>query len=70
MEAINIALSRNFREKDWSVEIDGKRHEHVSTDTLDDLVDYALIAAQQNLLEAEAPADSSELNSGVSPPSD
>jgi hypothetical protein len=70
VEAINITLSRNFTEKDWSVEIDGNLHEHVSTNTLDDLVEYALIAAQQSLLEVEAPADSSEMDSGVSPRSD
>lgn len=70
MEAINIMLSRNLTEKDWSVEIDGNLHEHISTSTLDDLVEYALVAAQQSLLEVEAPADSSETVSVVSPHSD
>jgi hypothetical protein len=69
MEAINISLSRNYSERDWSVEIDGHLYDHISTRTLDDLVDYALIAAQQNLLESEALTGSSETDSGVSTPS-
>ncbi len=69
MEAINISLSRNYSERDWSVEIDGHLYDHISTRILDDLVDYALIAAQQNLLESEALTGSSETDSGVSTPS-
>jgi len=69
VEAITITLSRNFAEKDWSVEIDGILYEHVSTNTLDDLVEYALIATQQSLLEVEASAES-EMDSGVCPRSD
>jgi hypothetical protein len=71
VEAINVILSRNLTEKNWSVEIDGNLYEHISTKTLDDLVEYALIAAQQSLLEVETPADSSsEMGSGASPHSD
>jgi hypothetical protein len=69
MEAINISLSRNHSEQDWSVEIDGTLHDHISTKTLDDLVEYALLVAQQNLLESETSSDSSETDS-VSVPSD
>jgi hypothetical protein len=69
VEAINITLSRNFAEKDWSVEIDGILYDHISTKTLDDLVEYALIATQQSLLEPEAPAEN-EMDSGAYPRSD
>jgi hypothetical protein len=69
MEAINISLSRNYSEQDWSVEIGGSLHDHVSTRTLDDLVEYALLVAQQSLLESETLIDSSEADS-VSAPSD
>jgi hypothetical protein len=69
MEAINISLSRNYSEQDWSVEIDGSLHDHIPTSTLDDLVEYALLVAQQSLLESETPIDSSEMDS-VSAPSD
>jgi hypothetical protein len=69
MEAINISLSRNYSERDWSVEIGGQRYDHISTRILDDLVDYALIAAQHNLLESEALTSGSETDSVVSTPS-
>jgi hypothetical protein len=50
----NIRLFRNFEEKDWSVQIDGKLYDHISTNTLDDLLEYTSIAAQQRLLGIEA----------------
>jgi hypothetical protein len=67
MEAISISLSRNSSEKDWSVEIDGTLHDHISTQTLDDLIEYALLVAQQNLLENEAPIGTSETDSVFAP---
>jgi hypothetical protein len=60
MEAISISLSRNHAEQDWSIEIDGTLYDHISTRTLDDLVEYAVVVAQQNLLEKETTTDSSE----------
>jgi hypothetical protein len=69
MEPITIWLSRNKSEQDWSVEIDGSVHRHISTRTLDDLVEYTLLVAQETLLETEASTDSSETVS-VSDPSD
>ena len=57
METISIVLHRNHTEQDWSVQIDGTQHNHVSTATLDDLIDYALVAAQQTLLELLEPED-------------
>jgi hypothetical protein len=54
VEAIMIALSRNPSEKDWSVEISGNLYEHISTNEVDSLVEYAMLAAQQNLLEADS----------------
>ena len=56
METMTIRLSRNQSEQDWSVEIDGKLHDHISTRDLDDLVEYALVVAQQSLLESETSA--------------
>jgi hypothetical protein len=67
MEAISISLSRNSSEKDWSVEIDGTLHDHISTQTLDDLIEYTLLVAQQNLLENEAPIGTSETDSVFAP---
>jgi hypothetical protein len=60
MESINILLNRNQTQQDWSIEIDGIQHNHVSSTTLDDLIDYALVAAQQNLLESEDDASSND----------
>ena len=67
MEAITIKLSRNQSEQDWSVEIDGSLHDHISTRDLDDLVEYALVLAQQNLLESEPSTDETD---SISVPSD
>jgi hypothetical protein len=53
MKSINILLYRNRSRQDWSVEIDGTRHNHVSTAKLDDLIEYASVAAQQDLLAPE-----------------
>jgi hypothetical protein len=39
------------RFEDWSVEINGLRHDHVSSKTLEDLVECALIVAQKLLAE-------------------
>ncbi len=69
MEPITILLSRNTSEQDWSVEIDGRQHKHISTKTLDDLIEYTLLAAQQALLESETSSESSETES-ISVPSD
>jgi hypothetical protein len=64
MEAITISLSRNHSERDWSVVIDGHVYEQISTKTLDDLVDYVLIAAEHSLLESEAITRVSEMDFG------
>jgi hypothetical protein len=49
MQEIKIKLWRNAQAQDWSLEILGKRHEHIGSDTVNDLVEYALLAAQQEL---------------------
>jgi hypothetical protein len=55
MNMILIVLYRNSTQRDWSVQIDGIRFDHVSTETLDDLVEYSSLAAQQQLLEPRIP---------------
>jgi hypothetical protein len=55
--------SEHHSEQDRPAEIDGILGDHVSTKTLDDLVEYAVVVAQQNLLETENPAGSSETDS-------
>jgi hypothetical protein len=54
MQEIKIKLWRHTEEKDWSAEVYGKLHEHISAKTVDELVEYVVVAAQQALLEPEA----------------
>jgi hypothetical protein len=51
MQKLNVMLWMNQVE-DWSVEINGLRHDHVSSEILEDLVECALIVAQKVLTEA------------------
>jgi hypothetical protein len=58
MREIHIILWRHEEEDNWSVQIDGKLHQYVSARTIDEVVEYAVVAAEQALLEPEAPIDS------------
>jgi hypothetical protein len=46
---IAISLWYNDESLDWSIEIDGQRHEHVTSDIMEALVECALIVAQIQL---------------------
>jgi hypothetical protein len=52
MGEIHIRLRRNDELMDWSVEINGRFHEHVLDDGLTDLVEGALIVAAKSLIQA------------------
>lgn len=52
MQEIRIKLWRNDETEDWSIEINGLRHERISTETLECLVECALIVAEKSLIEA------------------
>lgn len=52
MREINIRLFRNDERHDWSVEINGRFHEHVSNEGLTDLVEGALIIAARSLIQS------------------
>ncbi len=56
MQEIKIKLWRHSEARDWSAEVYGEVHNHISTKTVDELVEYVLVAAQQVLLEPEAAA--------------
>jgi hypothetical protein len=58
MQNIHIKLWHHGEEENWSVEINGKHHKHVSTETVDELVEYVLVAAQEALMNPEAPLGS------------
>ena len=51
MQEIKIRFWRNAEAQDWSVEINGVRHEHVSSEILEDLVETALIVGEEQLME-------------------
>ena len=51
MQEINIRIWLN-ETQDWSIEINGLRHEHVSTHVMEDLVEAAMIVAENSLSEA------------------
>ena len=53
MREINIKLWHNHGSGDWSVEIDGLRHEHVSAQEMEDLVEAAMVVAEKSLIGAE-----------------
>ena len=52
MKQINIDLWLNDEVQDWSIEINGLRHEHVTSEIMEDLVECALIVAERTLTEA------------------
>ena len=56
MKKINVRIWRNEVANDWSVEINGKLRRHVSAETLDDLVEFAVVAAQEALLKCKKSA--------------
>jgi hypothetical protein len=50
MSEIHIKLQRNKESHDWSLEINGRLHEHVSDEGLTDVVEGALIVAAKTLI--------------------
>jgi hypothetical protein len=53
-QEIGISLWHNDESLDWSIEIDGLRHEHVTSEIMEALVECALIVAQMSLARALA----------------
>ena len=52
MQEINVKIWRKHGEQDWSVEINGKRHDSVAVEAIKELVERALINAKESLIEA------------------
>jgi hypothetical protein len=52
MREINIKLFRNEELHDWSMEINGRFHEHISNEGLTDLVEGSLIVAAKSLIQS------------------
>lgn len=53
MQEINVKLWRNHGSEDWSIEINGLLHEHLSAQEMEDLVEAAMIVAEKSLMGAE-----------------
>jgi len=53
-KAIRLILWHNDESLDWSVEIDGQRHEHVTSEVMEALVECAVIVAQMSFTRALA----------------
>lgn len=52
MQQLNVKLRRNQQEQNWSVEINGRSHDFISIEEVDELVKRALINAQESLTDA------------------
>jgi hypothetical protein len=50
MHEINVKLWRNHQQQDWSVEINGTRHDSLTIETIEDLMERALIDAEKAML--------------------
>jgi hypothetical protein len=50
MKELNLQIWRNEEPGDWSVSINGVRHEHVTAQTLEDLVEHAVIVTEKSLV--------------------
>lgn len=53
MRNIEVKLWHHIESDTWSIQIDGVLRANVSTATVDDLIEYAVVAAQQELLQQE-----------------
>jgi hypothetical protein len=51
-QGLEIQMWLNDESLDWSVEINGQCHEHVSSDVMEALVECALIMAEASLMKA------------------
>jgi hypothetical protein len=50
MQELGIKLWRNDGVEDWSIEINGLRHEHVCAQEMEELVEAAMIVAERSSL--------------------
>jgi hypothetical protein len=60
MQEIHITFRTHEQGESWSIEINGKFYSHMSTTTVDELVEYAVVAAEEALMNPEAPLASND----------
>jgi hypothetical protein len=51
MQQLNVKLSHNEREQNWSVEINGKSYDFISIESVKELVKDALIDAEESRVD-------------------
>jgi hypothetical protein len=56
MQEIHITFWTHEQNANRSIEINGKFYSHISTKTVDELVEYAIVAAEEALTNPEVPA--------------
>jgi hypothetical protein len=56
MREINLKLWFNDEHRDWSIEIDGRIHDHIAGEGLTELVEGALIVAAKSLIQGSVNA--------------
>jgi hypothetical protein len=52
MQQVKIDLWHNDEALDWFIEVNGLRHEHVTSEIMETLFEYALIVAEKSLTRA------------------
>jgi hypothetical protein len=50
VQEINVKLWRNHQQQDWSVEINGTRHDSLTIESIEELMARALIDAEKAML--------------------
>jgi hypothetical protein len=55
MQEIHITFWTHEQDESWSIEINGKFYGHISTTTVDELVEYAVVVAEEALMNPEVP---------------
>jgi hypothetical protein len=53
VQEINIKLWRNDGADDWTVELNGRRHEHVCAQEIEDLIEAAVSVAEKSLTDEQ-----------------
>jgi hypothetical protein len=67
MREINLKLWFNDEYRDWSIEIDGRIHDHIAGEGLTELVEGALIVAAKSLIQGRSTLEHSKVREAITP---
>jgi hypothetical protein len=62
VKPINITIQYNKAEKDWTIDIDGESHSHVSAPEIEELLEYIMVATEQSVEKPNGTPDTDPLN--------